>query len=131
MKAGVLCARGALILMADADGATVAADEKRLEESLMALKARPSQVAEAYGRAAVAAAAGGIPASLPANARLGVAVGSRAHMQQQVSSLDMRWRNDSFLHGASHFGQERFASDDIVGIHNLDEIAEQNLCSSH
>ena len=75
--------------MADADGATVAADERRLEESLRALKASPSQVAKAGGSAADAAAAGGIPASLPANSRLGVAVGSRAHMQQQVTSADM------------------------------------------
>ena len=39
VKAGMLCARGELLLMADADGATVAAEEQRLEEALQKVKA--------------------------------------------------------------------------------------------
>ncbi len=38
VKAGMLCARGELLLMADADGATVAAEEQRLEEALQKVK---------------------------------------------------------------------------------------------
>ena len=76
MKAGVLCARGELILMADADGATVAADEQRLEEALLAMKASPSQLAQTSGAAE--------PDRVSGSGRLGVVVGSRAHMQQQV-----------------------------------------------
>ena len=34
VKAGMLCSRGELLLMADADGATVAAEAQRLEEAL-------------------------------------------------------------------------------------------------
>ena len=37
----MLCARGELLLMADADGATVAAEEQRLEEALQKVKVRP------------------------------------------------------------------------------------------
>ncbi len=42
VKAGMLCARGELLLMADADGATVAAEEQRLEEALQKVKVRPA-----------------------------------------------------------------------------------------
>lgn len=86
VKAGVLCARGDLILMADADGATVAADEKRLEESLMELHASLSHSSVSMSGRAVA---GSQPDRMPANARLGVAVGSRAHMQQQVRTFSV------------------------------------------
>ena len=41
VKAGMLCARGELLLMADADGATVAAEEQRLEEALQKVKVSP------------------------------------------------------------------------------------------
>lgn len=57
MKAGVLCARGQQVLFADADGATVISGVDALEQKL--------------GEAAK----GG----------RGLAVGSRAHMQQEVN----------------------------------------------
>ena len=38
----MLCARGELLLMADADGATVAAEEQRLEEALQQIKVCPA-----------------------------------------------------------------------------------------
>ena len=42
VKAGMLCARGELLLMADADGATVAAEEQRLEEAMQQIKVSPA-----------------------------------------------------------------------------------------
>ena len=42
VKAGMLCARGELLLMADADGATVAAEAQRLEEALQKVKVSPA-----------------------------------------------------------------------------------------
>ena len=44
VKAGMLCARGELLLMADADGATVAAEEQRLEEALQQVKVCTSRL---------------------------------------------------------------------------------------
>ena len=86
VKAGVLCARGELILMADADGATVAADQQLLEESLLALKPSSAQLAWSSGTASPLAG------SASASGRLGLAVGSRAHMQQQVRCLVLSFR---------------------------------------
>jgi hypothetical protein len=57
VKAGVLCARGELVLFADADGATVITGVEALEQRL--------NEAARKGR--------------------GLAVGSRAHMQQEVT----------------------------------------------
>ena len=59
VKAGVLCARGERVLFADADGATVITGVEALEQRL--------NEAASKGR--------------------GLAVGSRAHMQQEVSVL--------------------------------------------
>lgn len=69
MKAGVLCARGERILFADADGATVVSGVENLEEGL----------------SRVAAAAPGAVGSQAG--KRGMAVGSRAHLQEQVSAL--------------------------------------------
>jgi hypothetical protein len=84
VKAGMLCARGELLLMADADGATVAAEAERLEEALQKVKVSP---AAAWNHGSVVPVSMAVPAQLQLSEAVGVAVGSRAHLQQQVPNL--------------------------------------------
>lgn len=66
MKAGTMSARGSNILFADADGATVISEIEALEKSLeSAVFPRKAQVVANCGKH-------------------GIAIGSRAHLQQQV-----------------------------------------------
>lgn len=66
VKAGTMCARGANILFADADGATVISDVEALEQALNNAAVLPAKAMTA-----------------PSTKRC-LAVGSRAHLQQQV-----------------------------------------------
>jgi hypothetical protein len=63
-----MCARGRNILFADADGATLISDVENLEKALAAVEVIPpnAQAAVQFGPR-------------------GMAVGSRAHLQQQVT----------------------------------------------
>lgn len=81
VKAGVLCARGELILFADGDGATVISDVERLEEGVAKVAMAPQQA----------------PGVLSPGKR-GFAVGSRAHLQEQAESR-RHWIRNFLMHG--------------------------------
>ena len=83
---GVRSARGDLVLMADADGATRISDVERLERQLLSN--------DATARALGAGSAG----ATSIGETLGVVVGSRAHLQSDAAAERM-WYRTLLMHG--------------------------------
>jgi dolichyl-phosphate beta-glucosyltransferase len=124
VREGALSSRGALVLFADADGATRFSDVELLERALdescaSSFGARPGSAAGAVraamataaaaavagggakgAAAAAAAAAGPAPWTLPADPRgpVGAALGSRAHLQARAVAQRTPLRN-ALMHG--------------------------------
>jgi dolichyl-phosphate beta-glucosyltransferase len=116
VREGALASRGALVLFADADGATRFSDVELLERALdescaSSFGGRPGSAAGAVRTAmAAAAAAGGgggargaaatKPTTLPADPRgpVGAALGSRAHLQALAVAQRTPLRN-ALMHG--------------------------------
>ena len=95
VKQGVLAARGEVILMLDADGATAVDDLEKLERAL-------SLLFEGEERRGTRTSLGGSSSHRPRGtdhgSRYGVIVGSRAHLQGEASAT-RAWYRNILMHG--------------------------------
>lgn len=135
VREGALASRGALVLFADADGATRFSDVELLERALdescassfggkagsAAGGVRRAMAAAAAGKGggggaggAAAAAAGAAAATLPADPRgpVGMALGSRAHLQAAAVAQRTPLRN-ALMHGF-HLAVRMAAGEGVV-----------------
>lgn len=102
VRRGALATRGKLLLMADADGATAVADLAKLERDLYRALRERALEDERAGRGAADA---GVVGAVDVGSRLGVAVGSRAHLQGKALAERKAHRN--LLMHAFHFLVQR------------------------
>jgi dolichyl-phosphate beta-glucosyltransferase len=100
VRQGMLIARGELCLMMDADGATRVSDMELLEDALgrIAVDTWRSPAAAAAGGAGSVTANSTTPAAKAAPRAIGVAVGSRAHMERSAVAQRSALRN-FLMHG--------------------------------
>mmetsp|Transcript_17416 Transcript_17416/g.52219 ORF Transcript_17416/g.52219 Transcript_17416/m.52219 type:complete len:286 (-) Transcript_17416:2846-3703(-) len=80
VRQGILCARGTLVLFADADGATAIHELETLETALERLTLSA------------------LPLTAKSSCKVGMAVGSRAHLQQQAENR-RHWLRNYLMHG--------------------------------
>lgn len=98
VKAGVLCCRGATVLMMDADGATRVSELEKLEGKMKDLTGNSTGQA-AVGASASAVGGGGAKAvATTAGGKLGFVLGSRAHMQE-AAMAKRTWVRNILMHG--------------------------------
>ena len=89
VRAGVLAARGEVVLFADADGATQFSDVERLRARLGDIAAAAAGTGEGGG--------GGLFSGIAD--RQGVVAGSRAHLESTAAVTQREWYRQALMHG--------------------------------